>query len=555
MPLSGMTYDYIIVGAGSAGCVLANRLSELAQRTVLLLEAGPRDWHPLLKIPLGSAALVKDHRFSWDFKNEDEPMLPGRQLSIPRGRVLGGTSSLNSMLYVRGHRRDYDEWAALGCKGWSYKEVLPYFKRSERFEQGSDVYHGAEGPLQVRTSWSNNPLYSAFLLAGRDAGYSFTPDYNGAHQEGFSRLQHNVTMRGRRCSAAVAFLHPARHRPNLTICTGVQTTGVILTGRRAVGVTFLRRGREEQALARAEVILCAGTYQTPHLLMLSGIGPGNHLRQVGVRVHQDLPGVGQNLQEHFGSLVQHECLKPVTLYTASKPAGIAKGLLQVWLFGSGPLSHFPFDAQAFLKSAPAVDRPDLQFYLAPFLMSSRMRIRMMDRHGYCIYWCQLRPDSRGTVTLGTADPLVQPRIRHNYLTVESDRAAQLMALAIARDLHHQPAFNEFRGRELNPGPEGKGPQAIDHVREFSQAHYHPVGTARMGGDEMAVVDNQLRVHGIEDLRIVDASIMPRIVGGNTNAPVIMIAEKAADMILGRAPAAPEDLDAQMHSSRYCETSS
>ena len=295
MPLSGMTYDYIIVGAGSAGCVLANRLSKSAQRTVLLLEAGPRDWHPLLKIPLGSAALVKDHRFSWDFKNEDEPMLPGRQLSIPRGRVLGGTSSLNSMLYVRGHRRDYDEWAALGCKGWSYKEVLPYFKRSERFEQGSDVYHGAEGPLQVRTSWSKNPLYSAFLLAGRDAGYSFTPDYNGAHQEGFSRLQHNVTMRGRRCSAAVAFLHPARHRPNLTICTGVQTTGVILTGRRAVGVTFLRRGREEQALARAEVILCAGTYQTPHLLMLSGIGPGNHLRQVGVRVHQDLPGVGQNL--------------------------------------------------------------------------------------------------------------------------------------------------------------------------------------------------------------------------------------------------------------------
>ena len=536
------TYDFIIVGAGSAGCVLANRLSTQFNARVLLLEAGGRDWHPLLKVPLGSAALVKDPRFSWDFRNAEEPALPGRKLSIPRGKCLGGSSSINSQLYVRGHAKDYDEWAKLLNSGWSYAELLPYFKRSEYFVEGGNAYHGGEGPLTVRPSMSTNPLYDAFMGAGRGLGYPVTSDYNGRNQSGFSRMQHNITLSGRRCSTAVAFLRPILTRQNLTVMTGARVTRLMLNRKRVVGIEYVRHKKTAQAVASGEVLLSAGTYQTPQILMLSGIGPKQSLDKVGVPTAHHLPGVGRNLQEHFGSLVQHECRQPVTLYSASRPLAILSGLYNAWVHGTGPLSHFPFDAQAFLDSEAGMDRPDLQFYLGPFTMSRSMRIGMMDRHGYCIYWCHLRPYSRGNVTLASADPLAAPRIQHCYLTHEADWNAQMKAFALARKLHAQPAFDAYRGPEMDPGTNCETREQIqNYMIGFSQSHYHPVGTAAMGQHEDAVVDSELRVHGLKGIRIVDASIMPRIVGGNTNAPTIMIAEKASDMILGNAPLASEDV--------------
>jgi len=539
MPPSDRGYEFVIVGAGSAGCVLANRLSADPSTRVLLLEAGGRDWHPLLKIPLGSAALVKDPRFSWDFRNEDEPALPGRRLSIPRGKVLGGTSSLNSQLYVRGNGRDYDDWAAAGNDGWSYAEALPYFKRSERFSEGAGPYHGTDGPLCVRVMNSPNPLYQAFIDAGLQMGFRSTHDFNGEMQDGFSRLQYNITPQGRRCSTAVAFLRPALSRQNLTVLTRAHATRVLLEGNRAMGVEYVRNGVVERASA-GEIVLSTGAYQTPQLLMLSGIGGKESLSRAGIAPLHHLPGVGQNLQEHFGAIVQHECRQPITLYSASRPLNIAWGLYRAWFHGTGPLSHFPFDAQAFLKSDPSLDRPDLQFYLGPFTMSRTMRIGMMEGHGYCIYWCHLHPRSRGSVTLASANPLDPPRIRHNYLTDEADWTAQRRGFAFARALHGEAAFDAYRGRELDPGEGCIASDAIDaYLRDFSQAHYHPVGTAAMGQGDGAVVDAQLKVHGLRGLRVADASIMPRIVGGNTNAPTIMIAEKASDLVLGKEPPARE----------------
>ena len=536
-------YDFVIVGAGSAGCVLANRLSADPTVRVLLLEAGGRDWHPLLKIPLGSAALVKDRRFSWDFENDIEPELPGRRLSIPRGKMLGGTSSLNSQLYVRGNAKDYDDWAAAGNDGWSYRHVLPYFKRSENFVAKADPFHGVNGPLSVRVIHSPNPLYEAFITAGRQMGLPVTPDFNGRRQDGFSRMQYNITPQGRRCSTAVAFLRPVLSRPNLTVVTKAHVTSIVLEGKRATAVEYLHAGAATRVRA-SEVVLSTGAYQTPQLLMLSGIGDRTSLGGVGVDTRHHLPGVGANLQEHFGSLVQHECRLPITLYSASRPRNIPWGLYRAWFHGSGPLSHFPFDAQAFLKSDPDLDRPDLQFYLGPFTMSRDMRIGMMEGHGYCVYWCHLHPGSRGSVTLASADPMAPPRIRHNYLTDEADWAAQRKAFALARAIHAQAAFEPYRGREIDPGSRCTGSDEIDgYLRDFSQAHYHPVGTASMGNGDDAVVDSSLRVHGLRGLRIVDASIMPRIIGGNTNAPTIMIAEKASDMILGNPPPPQEPFTA------------
>ena len=445
------SYDFVIVGAGSAGCVLANRLSADENIRVLVLEAGGRDWHPLLKIPLGSAALVKDPRFSWDLRNDEEPQLPGRTLSIPRGKMLGGTSSLNSQLYVRGHAKDYDDWGASGNRGWSFAEVLPYFKRSEGFAGSADAYHGADGRLSVRLQNAQNPLYQAFMDAGRGLGHGATADFNGEVQEGLSRMQYNITPEGRRCSTAVAFLKPAMARRNLTVLTHAHVTRVLVDGRRATGVAYVRHGRTEHAMARREVILSAGAYQSPQILLLSGIGDRTSLASVNIETKHHLPGVGSGLQEHFGSIVQHECREPVTLYAASRPLGIAFGLYRAWFHGDGPMSHFPFDAQAFLKSDPALDRPDLQFYLGPFTMSRTMRIGMMEGHGYCIYWCNLRPRSRGRVSLASSDPFAQPRIVHNYLAEEADWRVQRRGLEIARELHAQPSFTPFRGREIDPG--------------------------------------------------------------------------------------------------------
>ena len=535
-------FDHIIVGAGSAGCVLAARLSADVSRRVLLLEAGRRDNHPLIPIPLGHAALVRNRRVSWDFTNEPEPMMPGHTLHIPRGKTLGGSSSINSMICVRGHGMDYDEWRALGCEGWSHAEVLPYFKRAERFEGGGDTWRGVDGPIEVRRGMAEHPLYDAFMAAGAAAGWPATADYNGARQEGFCTTQHTIRHgHPRRCSTAVGYLRPALRRPNLVVRTGARVGDLALSGNRVAGVRYRRGGRWREAQAGDGVILSAGAYQTPQILMLSGIGPGAHLRALGIDVHHHMAGVGADLQDHFGGYVQHACTQPITLYRDQHPWGIAKALARYFLFGTGPMTHFPVDRQAFLASTPGLDRPDLQFLMSAFLRSQNLRIGMSEGHGYCISWCQLRPESRGRVSLASADPFAAPRILHNYVTHEADRAVHRRALEIARALHAQAAFDPYRGDELLPGAACASGAEIDaFIPRFGHSHYHPVGTARMAQDEGAVVDPSLRVHGIEGLRVVDASIMPRLVGANINMPTIMIAEKAADMILGRAPPAPID---------------
>ena len=531
------SYDYVVVGAGSAGCVLANRLTADSTARVLLLEAGGRDWHPLIHVPLGCAVLMHHRRLSWDFENAPEPRLPGRDIRIPRGRGLGGSSSINGMLYVRGHARDYDEWRQLGCTGWSYTDVLPYFRRSEQFEGGEDNWHGTDGPLHVRRRMNRNPLFDAFMEAGRQVGHPATGDYNGAEQEGFCRSQYSIRLgRPRRCSAAGAFLHPARQRPNLTVRTRARVTRLQLAGGRAVGVTYVRGGELQTVRAEREIILSAGAFQSPQILMLSGIGPSESLRTSGITVHHDLPGVGQNLQDHLGAHVQHACTAPITLYPDQRPWGLLRGAVRYFLFGTGPWTHFPVDAQAFLRSDTALERPDLQFYMGTFLREDFAGIGKSDRHGYCISWCQLRPESRGEVTLASADPLAPPHILYNYLATETDRAIHRQAVEMAREIHAQSAFDRYRGEELDPGTGCNTAADIDaYVARVSGSHFHPVGTCRMGSDERAVVDPELRVNGIDGLRVVDASVMPRVVGANTNAATIMIAEKAADMILHRGP--------------------
>ena len=541
-------FDFVIVGAGSAGCVLANRLSAEGSARVLLLEAGGSNWHPLVQVPLASAVLMRHPRLSWDFDSAPEPRLPGRDIRIPRGRGLGGSSAINGMIYVRGHPRDYDEWRQLGCTGWSYDDVLPYFRRPERFEGGGDAWRGTDGPLHVRRHMNHNPLFDAFMEAGRQAGHPATDDYNGAVQEGFCRSQYNIRLgRPRRCSTASAYLRPARRRPNLTVVTRARVTSLTFDGRRTVGLTYVpgrglgrdRGGPPRTVRAEREVILAAGAIQSPQSLMLSGIGPADHLRASEISVRHDLPGVGRDLQDHLGAHVQHACTQPITLHPDQQPLGILRGGLRYLLFGTGPWTHFPVDAQAFLRSDPALERPDLQFYMAPFLRQDVAAIGKSDRHGYCISWCQLRPESRGEVTLGSADPLAPPRIFYNYLATETDRAIHHRALTMAREMHAQSAFDPFRGDELDPGPACTTAADVEaYVARVASSHFHPVGTCRMGSDERAVVDPQLRVNGIEGLRVVDASIMPRLVGANTNAPAIMIAEKAADLILGRAPPDP-----------------
>ena len=530
-------FDFVIVGAGSAGCVLANRLSADGAASVLLLEAGGRDWHPLIRVPLACAVLMQNRHVSWDFQNAPEPNLPGRDIRVPRGLGLGGSSSINGMLYVRGHARDYDEWRQLGCTGWSYEDVLPYFKRSEQFDSGGDDWHGERGPLQVRSEMNQNPLFDAFVEAGLQAGYPFTKDYNGAEQEGFCRMQHTIKFgRARRCSAADAFLHPITSRPNLTVRTGARVIGLALEAGRVSGVTYTRDGKKATVHAEHETILAAGAIQSPQILMLSGIGPAESLRAHGIGVHHDLSGVGQNLQDHLGAHVQHACNLPITLYPDQKPLGLLRGALRYFLFGTGPWTHYPTDAQAFLRSDRALERPDLQFYMGNFLRQDFASIGKVDRHGYCISWCQLRPESRGEVTLTSADPMAAPRIVFNYLSTAGDKAIHRRAVEMAREIHAQAAFDKYRGAELDPGANCHSVADIDaYVSRVCGSHFHPVGTCRMGCDENAVVDPQLRVNGLEKLRVVDASIMPRLVGANTNAPTIMIAEKAADMILGQAP--------------------
>jgi choline dehydrogenase-like flavoprotein len=534
-------FDTVIVGGGSAGCVLAARLSEDPDIRVCLIEAGPRDRHPLIHIPLGVTWLIKHPRLNWRYWSTPQEHVDGRKIFLPRGRVLGGSSSINGSIYIRGHRSDYDDWAAWGNSGWSYAEVLPYFRKSENNEHfTASPYHGVGGPMNVSDCESYNPLTDIMMEAAESLQFPRTEDFNGREQEGFGRRQ--VTVRGGlRESAATAFLKDADKRKNLTIICDALVSHVVFEGRRATGVAIMHAGERRKITVRREVILSAGVFASPAILMRSGIGDGTALKQHGIDVVHHAPQVGRNLQDHISSPVQYST--PTTI-----PYGIswrtlpwlARSMMNYAMFRRGIFANTGLQAGGFVRSRPGLDRPDIQFILMPAERTPDGRMGI--GHGYGLIALLLRPKSSGTVTLAGTEPALAPVIDPAFYSEPDDLDDMLRGVRLARRILEAPAWSSVRGEEIRPGPAAQRDDALkDYIRASSQTCFHPVGTCAMGKDAQHVVDAELRVRGVDGVRIVDAAIIPRMIGGNTNAPVIMIAEKAADMIRGRAPlpAAPE----------------
>jgi len=527
-------YDYIIVGAGSAGCVLADRLSASGRHRVLLLEAGGADRSPWIHIPLGYGKHFTNPRVNWLYTNEPDPATGNRRIAQPRGKVLGGSSSINGLVYIRGQREDYDHWRQLGNDGWSFDDVLPYFRKSEDQQRGADDYHGTGGPLAVSDPAAPHPLCEAFIAAAKAAGYPRTDDFNGPHHEGFGYLQ-LTTRNGRRSSAATGYLRPARRRKNLTVVTGAHATRIRFEGARAVGVDYLRRGRNHTARASGEVLLSGGAINSPQLLQLSGLGPAQHLREHGIEVIADMQGVGDNLQDHYNGRLMYRCSEPVTLndVVGNLPRGAIEAMRYVFL-RQGFLTMGASYAAGFLRTDPAVASPDIQAGLALF-STDKVGDGLHPFSGFSVIVRLLRPESRGTVTLKSADPLDAPAIRPNFLHSPRDREGLVAGFKAMRRVMQAPVMQRFIDSEYAPGPEVTSDgDLLEFLRQRGGTSFHPVGTCRMGSDDQAVVDPRLRVRGIAGLRVVDAAIMPAIVSGNTNAPTIMIAEKAADMILADA---------------------
>jgi 4-pyridoxate dehydrogenase len=530
------SYDYIIVGAGSAGCVLANRLSEDTAR-VLLLEAGGRDRHPFIHIPLGMGKLHEWGLFDWGYHTEPEANLDGRAIEAARGKVLGGSSSINVMAYTRGHAGDYDRWAQKGARGWSYADVLPYFRRGETWEEGANPWRGGDGPVGTQWARTDDPLYDAWLEAAEAAGYPVTEDYNGGRQEGFGRGQYTI-RNGRRCSAATAYLKPARQRKNLTVVTGAHASRIAMNGTRAAGVEYLVDGQTRSAAAEREVILAGGAFNTPQLLMLSGIGPSAHLAAIGIKPALDLP-VGRNLQDHLAVLLMYTRPEPGRFHREMRFDRMARNMIQAHLFGTGPGTVVPGGLHAFIKTRPELAVPDVEFMFRGLPPHAHLWFRGWKApyaDGFGIRPALLHPDSRGEVLLRDADPRTPMRIAYNFLTAPNDLPTLREGVRRAREVAHQRAMDEFRGEESSPGLSVSSDAEIDaFIRATAITAHHPCATCPMGIGPNAVLDPDMRVRGAQGLRVVDASAMPDLVGAHINACVLMMAEKASDMIRGRAP--------------------
>jgi choline dehydrogenase len=534
--------DFVIIGSGSAGAAMAHRLSEDGKHSVVVIEYGGTDIGPFIQMPAALSFPMNMSRYDWGFASEPEPHLGGRVLATPRGKVIGGSSSINGMVYVRGHARDFDHWSDEGATGWSYADVLPYFRRMEHSHGGEDGWRGSDGPMHVQRGPQENPLYSAFVNAGRQAGFETTQDYNGSKQEGFGPMEQTI-FKGRRWSTANAYMRPALKRKNVSLVNGFARR-VIIENQRAVGVEIEARKQIQVVKARREVIIAASTINSPKLLMLSGIGPAGQLRSHGIDVVADRPGVGQNLQDHMELYIQQESLQPITLY--SKLNLFSKALIGAqWLFfksGLGATNHF--EAAAFLRSAAGVDYPDIQYHFIPVAIRYDGKAAAK-AHGFQAHVGPMRSQSRGSVTLRSPDPSDRPVIRFNYMSHPDDWADFRHCIRLTREIFGQQAFDPYRGKEISPGADVQSDEQLDDfIRDHAESAYHPCGTCRMGSaaDPMSVVDPECRVIGVEGLRVADSSIFPRITNGNLNAPSIMVGEKASDHILGRQPLSPSNLE-------------
>jgi choline dehydrogenase len=538
--MTAMEADFVIVGSGSAGAALAYRLSEDGRNSVIVIEYGGSDFGPFIQMPAALSFPMNMRRYDWGFSSEPEPHLGGRVLVTPRGKVLGGSSSINGMVYVRGHARDFDHWAEQGASGWAFADVLPYFKRMETAHGGEDGWRGTDGPLHVRPGKQRNPLYKAFVEAGSQAGFETTPDYNGSKQEGFGVMEQTIHL-GRRWSVANAYMRPALKRQNVSLVNGFARR-VIIENQRAVGIEIEARKQIQVVKARREVIVAASSINSPKLLMLSGIGPAAHLREHGIAVAADRPGVGQNLQDHMELYIQQESIRPITLY--SKLNLFSKALIGAeWLFfksGLGATNHF--ESAAFVRSKHGVDYPDIQYHFLPAAIRYDGKAAAKS-HGFQAHVGPMRSKSRGSVSLRSADPMQPPAIRFNYMSHEDDWADFRHCIRLTREIFGQAAFDPYRGREISPGKHVQSDDQLDDfIREHAESAFHPCGTCRMGGkdDPMSVVDPECRVIGVDGLRVADSSIFPRVTNGNLNAPSIMSGEKAADHILGKRPLAPSN---------------